>query len=97
MLKTTLLSMVILLLTPAVLADPGGEREALARLVHELETLTPLLDQAEQQADVTARIRFQYGWLKQDLDRIKLGIRAHLNAPRAEPRSFPPLKGDYRR
>ncbi|MDH3469470.1 MAG: RAQPRD family integrative conjugative element protein [Gammaproteobacteria bacterium] len=78
-------------------ADRDGERAALARLIHEIEALTPIVREAEMQADSGARIRFQYGWLQLDLDRIKLGIREHLDAPRAEPRTFPPLKGDYRR
>ena len=78
-------------------ADFYGEREALARLVHELAALTPLIDEAEVQADHSARIRFQYDWLRQDLARIRLGIQEHINAPRPTPRSVPPLRGDYRR
>ena len=81
----------------SVMSDPDGERAALARLVHELQVLQPLIDEAAAQADPDARIRFQYDWLRQDLDRIRLGIEAHIDAPRAEPRSFPPLRGDYRR
>jgi len=83
--------------TPAVQADNGGEREALARLVHEIDALMPVVREAKMQANPTTRIHFQYRWLEHDLERIKFGIREHLNAPRAEPRSFPPLKGDYRR
>ena len=79
------------------MADPDGERAALARITHELQALQPLIDEAAAQADPDARIRFQYDWLRQDLDRIRLGIEAHIDTPRAEPRSFPPLRGDYRR
>jgi RAQPRD family integrative conjugative element protein len=82
---------------PSAIADPDGERAALARIVHELQALQPLIDEAAAQADPDARIRFQYDWLRQDLDRIRLGIEAHIDTPRAEPRSFPPLRGDYRR
>ena len=42
-------------------------------------------------------MRFRYDWLRQDLQRLRLGIQEHINAPRAQPRSFPPLRGDYRR
>ncbi|WP_408631177.1 integrative conjugative element protein, RAQPRD family [Methylocaldum marinum] len=52
--------------------------------------------QAEAQANPDARVKFHYPWLKQDLGYIKLGIREHIETPRSEPRSFLPLKGDYR-
>ena len=79
------------------IADADGEQEALARISHELQAIKPLIDQAASQANPDARIRFQYEWLRQDLDRIRLGIQEHINTPRSEPRSFPPLRGDYRR
>lgn len=78
-------------------ADADAEREALARLVHELESLEPLISEASRAADADARIRFQYDWLRQDLATIRHGVEAHLEAPRAEPRPVPPLRGDYRR
>ena len=56
-----------------------------------------MITEAESHANPDARIRFQYDWLRQDLERIRLGIQEHIDAPRAEPRSFPPLRGDYRR
>lgn len=86
-----------LLLTTPLFADVDAERESLARLVHELDALEPMLRTAEAQADPDARIRFQYAWLRQDIARIRLGIEEHLNAPQAEPRRFPPISGDYRR
>jgi RAQPRD family integrative conjugative element protein len=79
------------------IADADGERVALARINHELQAVRPLIDQAASQANPDARIRFQYDWLRQDLDRIRLGIQTHIDAPRSEPRTFPPLRGDYRR
>jgi RAQPRD family integrative conjugative element protein len=42
-------------------------------------------------------VRFQYGWLRQDLAQVVTGITEHLEAPLGAPRQFPPLKGDYRR
>lgn len=83
--------------TAPVCADADAEREALARLLHEIEALDPLIERAAAQADPDARIRFRYDWLGQDLERVRSGIRDHLQAPRAEPRAFPPLRGDYRR
>jgi len=82
---------------PVALADTDAERAALVRIVHELETLKPLIRTAESKTNPDARIRFRYDWLRQDLARMRLGIQEHIDAPRAEPRTFPPLRGDYRR
>ena len=79
-----------------VSADPDAEREALALLTHEIEALSPLIKTAESQASPDTRIRFRYDWLRQDLERIRGGIQAHIDAPRSEPRTVPPLRGDYR-
>ena len=79
------------------LADADAEREALARLSHEIEALEPLIRSTQSQANPDARVRFRYDWLRQDLARVQLGIQEHIDAPRAEPRTFPPLRGDYRR
>ena len=80
-----------------VVADADGERAALARIDHELQAIKPLITEAASRANPDARIRFQYDWLRQDLERIHLGIQEHIDAPRSEPRTFPPLRGDYRR
>ena len=82
---------------PFAAADADGERAALARIDHELRVIEPLITEASSQANPDARIRFQYEWLRQDLDHIRRGIQAHIDAPRSEPRMFPPLRGDYRR
>ena len=79
------------------IADDDGERAALAKITHELQAIEPLIAEATAQANPDARVRFQYDWLRQDLERIRLGIQEHIDAPRSEPRSFPPLRGDYRR
>ncbi|MCP4305808.1 MAG: conjugal transfer protein [bacterium] len=78
-------------------ADAEGEREALARLVHELKALEPVIKQAEAQSPREARVRLRYDWLRTDLRRVAQGIQDHINAPRAEPRQVAPLRGDYRR
>jgi len=80
----------------SAMADPDAERETLARLIHEIEALEPLIATAESQASPDARIRFRYDWLRQDLERIRAGIQEHIDAPRNEPRQVPPLRGDYR-
>ena len=78
-------------------ADAAAERQTLARIIHELELLAPLLTEAEANADPDARIRFRYDWLRQDLQQVEQGIQQHIDAPRSSPRTVPPLRGDYRR
>jgi RAQPRD family integrative conjugative element protein len=78
------------------LADTEGERAALSRLAQELGSLEPIIRTAESQADPDTRIQFRYDWLREDLDRVRRGIQDHIDAPRTELRSFPPLRGDYR-
>lgn len=78
-------------------ADSDGEREALARIVHELRALEPLIQEAEAQADPQARIRFEYLWLRKDIAKMIQGVQDHIDGPRAEPRAVEPLRGDYRR
>jgi RAQPRD family integrative conjugative element protein len=87
----------ILLPIQFAMADVDGERAALSRIIHELQSLEPLIVEAASQANLDARIGFQYDWLRQDLTRIWLGIQEHIDVPRSEPRTFPPLRGDYRR
>ena len=86
-----------LLIAPAMYADVGGEREVLARIIHELQAVESLIDKAQAQSEEDTRIQFQYRWLREDLRLINSGIQSHINVPRAQPRSFPPLRGDYRR
>ncbi len=83
--------------TQIALADSDGERTALARIANEIEALDPLIREAEAHANPDARIRLRYDWLRQDLTRIRQGIQEHIDVPRAEPRTFPSLRGDYRR
>lgn len=66
--------------------------------------LLRLLDQAERQAesiarlprDETSRYHFDYPRLREDLQRMRQGIRDHLSPQRAQPRDPVPLHGDYR-
>ena len=82
--------------TPVAFADADAEHDALAKIIHELNALEPLIKQAEANADQDARVRFRFDWLRQDLKQIRDGVQSHIDAPRAQPRSFPPLRGDYR-
>ncbi|ABA57201.1 conserved hypothetical protein [Nitrosococcus oceani ATCC 19707] len=82
---------------PAAFADADAEREVLAKIIHELNALDPLIKRTEANADQDSHIRLRYDWLHQDLKQIRDGIQSHINFPRAQPRSFLPLRGDYRR
>ena len=86
-----------LILAQSAIADSDGEREVLARISHELQAIRPLIEQATSQSNPDTRIRFQYHWLQHDLDQIRQGIQEHIEIPRSGPRTFPPLRGDYRR
>ena len=78
-------------------ADADTEREVLAHLLHELSLFETLVGRAELAADPDARIRFRYDWLRQDLERVRQGIREHIDISHTEPRTVKPLRGDYRR
>lgn len=82
--------------SPPGLADADTEREVLAQLLHELILLETLIDRAEQAAEPGARVRFRYDWLRDDVERVRRGVEEHLDAPRTEPRTVTPLRGDYR-
>ena len=86
----------VLFSTTQALADSDGERSALARLVGEIDQLAPLVKEAEAKADSTGRVRFAYAWLREDLEKVKAGIRSHLDRPRTEPQAVEPLRGEYR-
>ena len=92
------------LLTAIVIATASSqalasdaEREILARLDHELSALTPLIAEAERNANTTERVKFRYDWLRSDIAAIRDGLRQHIEADIAEPRRYEPLRGDYRR
>ena len=91
-----IISILLLSFSSFAMADADGERSALAKIIHELKALKPLITEAKAQSNPDSRIQFQYEWLALDILRMKSGIEEHISAPRTQPRSFPPLKGDYR-
>ena len=90
-------ALLVLIVYSSAQADVESEREILAHLVHELDVLETLIEQAERAADPDARVRFRYDWLRQDLKRVRQGVDEHINARRTGPRTVKPLRGDYRR
>ena len=81
--------------TDVAFADPQGERAELVRLINELDRLDFLIAQAEAGAVTTQRVRFQYPWLRADLEKVKAGIREYLDSVPVTPHVPPPLAGDY--
>lgn len=73
------------------------ERESLAKLLHELEAINGIVNEAQSRANPDARIHFQYKALRKDLEKIRLGVKEYLDTPTIEPRKYAPLSGDYRR
>ena len=51
-----------LVVTPAAFADADAEREALAKVIHEINALDSLIKRAEANAEQDSRIRFRYDW-----------------------------------
>ena len=81
--------------TGVAVAEPQGERAELVRLINELDRLDALIAQAEARAVTTQRVRFQYSWLRADLEKVKAGIREYLDSVPVTPHVPPPLAGDY--
>jgi RAQPRD family integrative conjugative element protein len=94
--RAMLSALPLLLAVGTARADADSEREALARIAHELQRLQAEVAQAAKTADSTARVTFRYDWLAKDLELVQRGVTDHLDAPR-QPRPVPPLTGDYRR
>lgn len=89
-------SAVAILSTP-VMADSFDERESLTKILHELDSIHAITKEGEASANPDARIKFSYKLLRKDLQRVRMGIQEHLDAPTVEPRKYEPLAGDYRR
>ena len=89
-----------LILLVAVLSAPAytvtdQERSALQRLNAELEAITKIIDEAQQAANPNDRELVDYLRLRADLQKIQQGIVDAANTKRREPRSLPPIEGDY--
>lgn len=93
-----LLAAVILATTASAWADVTDdelEREKLARIAHELDSVKALVSDAERTAPTGQRVKFRYDWLLRDLELLRQGVSSHADAPR-QPRPVVPLRGDYR-
>ncbi|MBV1889284.1 MAG: RAQPRD family integrative conjugative element protein [Proteobacteria bacterium] len=95
--RTPVISTLILtLLSAPTYAITDQERSVLRRLNTELGIVTNIINEAQQAANRLDRRQVDYQRLIDDLEKIQQGILDAINAERREPRSLPPLDGDYR-
>jgi len=93
--RICLLLVMLLPFTQTVFADGDLERSNLEKFVAEIDFLIERVDQIQQTPISDQRIIFNYQYLRSDLQKIKAGIRDHLNRSLATGRRIKPLKGDY--
>ena len=92
-----LLAMPLLVLQPALAEDNSPERAQLAALVRQLDMLDRLAEHsARLPRQEGSRYHFDYERLREDIERIRSGIRDYLTPQRAQPRDPITLIGDYR-
>ena len=84
----------IVYLFPAY-AVTDRERLALQRLHSELTSIQEIIKAAEQNSNDQGRYLVDYDQLRRDLGQVRQGIEDILNSRRREPRSLPPIEGDY--
>ncbi|MDO9521844.1 MAG: RAQPRD family integrative conjugative element protein [Pseudohongiella sp.] len=82
---------------PALAADVASEHAQLAALVRQLDMLDRLAEHSEPLPKQDAsRYHFDYARLREDIERVRSGIRDYLTPQRAQPRDPATLIGDYR-
>lgn len=82
----------------ALAADQDAEHAQLAALVRQLDMLDRLAEHgASLPVQPGARYHFDYARLREDIARIREGVRHYLAPQRAQPRDPVQLTGDYRR
>lgn len=72
-----------------------GEAEMLQMLIHELQAISPLLQDAKQETDRMLRQKVNYEALKGDLNTIISGIQQALTGSGEHPRKIPLLRGEF--
>ena len=93
---TKILTLLVAALSAPTYAVTDQERSVLHRLNSELEAITLIIDEAQQAANPHDRKLVDYQRLRDDLKKISKGVVDAANAVRREPRSLPPIDGDYR-
>ncbi len=73
----------------------GGESTSLSMLVNELQSLIPIIREAQGKTDNSLRAKMNYPALLGDLDEIISGIQTALIGAGDQPRSFSALRGGF--
>ncbi|ACL73924.1 plasmid conserved hypothetical protein RAQPRD [Thioalkalivibrio sulfidiphilus HL-EbGr7] len=92
-----LLAIPLLAFQASVFAGDATEPERLAVLMRQLDMLDRLAEHSERLPKQDAsRYHFDYARLREDIERVRSGIRDYLTPQRAQPRDPTTLIGDYR-
>ena len=89
------LTLLVAVFSAPIHAVTDHERSALHRLNTELESVTSIIDEAQHAANSQDRELVDYQRLRDDLQKIQHGIIDAASSVRREPRSLPPIDGDY--
>ena len=73
----------------------SAEKAALARLAAEVRVLEQLISEGQRNADSDARVAFDYGRLRHDLDLVRAEMEDYVSGHRSQPRRFEPIKPNY--
>ena len=96
-LKTRLfVALAMVLFQLNVFASTDLENQALQQIKNQLQALTPLIDEAQQQADPNTRLHFNYDAFRADLSHMEQGLDNQITQSHLEPRALNALPGDYR-
>lgn len=92
-----LLVVLRLSIQPVLAGDSATEHTQLAALIRQLDMLDRLAEHSERLPKQDAsRYHFDYARLREDIERVRSGIRDYLTPQRAQPRDPTTLIGDYR-
>lgn len=94
---TRLLALLWAVVPSAFATDPDQHRQNLANALHQLDLLDRFLATVAStyQPSPSNRYYFDHTRLRADLQQVRVGIKAYLSPPRAQPREPEPLAGDY--
>ena len=92
-----LLAVSALTIEPVLAGDGATEHAQLAALIRQLDMIDRLAEHSAslpRQGD--SRYHFDYARLREDIERVRQGIRDYLSPQRAQPRDPVDLLGGYR-
>jgi RAQPRD family integrative conjugative element protein len=89
-----------------VFAEDTLMKEALVKIIHQLEVIKPLLNEAERAQSLHPEIKIHFNaWrdangmmhagLRQDIQRIQTALIHIVNQERVDPRYYSPIKNDF--